>query len=89
MYWSCVLKNFQKTDLQIGRITPIIYYIKIDLTMMLCIIQICPVTVVIQDEYGSKVYFAHPYSSWERGTNERHNGIVRRFIPKGKSSPYP
>ena len=37
------------------------------------------------DEYGSKAYFAHPYSSWERGTNERHNGIVRRFIPKGKS----
>ena len=30
------------------------------------------------------VYFAHPYSSFEKGANERHNGLLRRFIPKGK-----
>lgn len=34
---------------------------------------------------GCEVYYAHPYSAWERGSNERHNGLIRRMIPKGKS----
>lgn len=28
-------------------------------------------------------YYAHPYSSWERGSNENGNRILRRFVPKG------
>jgi len=30
-----------------------------------------------------EVYYAHPYSSWERGSNENGNRMLRRFIPKG------
>ena len=31
---------------------------------------------------STKFYYCHPYSSWERGTNENRNKMIRRFIPK-------
>lgn len=31
---------------------------------------------------GAKFYFCHPYASCEKGTNEKHNSIIRYFIPK-------
>ena len=37
----------------------------------------------LEKAFGCNVFYAHPYSSWERGTNENSNGIIRRFFPKG------
>jgi IS30 family transposase len=37
----------------------------------------------IGEALGADIYFAHPYSSWERGINENTNRLLRRYFPKG------
>ena len=40
---------------------------------------------LMEKETGMAIYFAYPYHSWERGSNEDFNGLLRQYFPKGSN----
>ena len=47
----------------------------------------CEFAAAKEMEQFAPIYYCHPYSSWERGSNENQNKLIRRFCKKGKAWP--
>jgi IS30 family transposase len=47
-------------------------------------VQLSGATCQIAKALEADFYFAHPYASWERCTNENTNGLIRQYFPKSR-----
>ena len=59
--------------------------VKVGSDLVVCVVNLLDCYKVLISNRVKIMYFTHPYSSFEKGTNECHNKMLRRFIPKGRS----
>ena len=79
-----VLKALDEIEAQYGELFPAIFStITVDNGSEFADCEGMERSALHEGQKRTKVYYCHPYSSWERGSNENQNRMFRRFFPKG------
>jgi IS30 family transposase len=86
---ACVIDVLNKLELRLGEKFPLLFKtITFDNGSEFLNWQDIENSCIKPDTKRTKTYFCHPYSSWERGSNEVNNKLIRRFIKKGEIIDY-
>lgn len=81
---ASVMKNIDKLEIQCGeRFGKIFKSLTMDNGIEFLDQDGLEASCLYEGKKRLTCYYAHPYSSWERGSNENNNRLIRRFIPKG------
>ena len=80
----CLVQFLNKLERQYKRNFPVIFKtITVDNGSEFAFCDEMESSSMYKNKKRTKFYYCHPYSSWERGSNENQNCFIRRFIPKG------
>jgi IS30 family transposase len=83
---ECVIDTFNKLEILLGEKFPLLFKtITFDNGSEFLNWQNIENSAINPQKKRTKTYFCHPYSSWERGSNEVNNKLIRIFIKKGSN----